>query len=240
MSSRNLNNTPSAIHLSGLLQPTSADTAKAIIDMRDRDLISLHQDLKKWIKAALSNADSKLLSRAASSLPCETVRQKRVKNAVIEILPLLAEFMTTHDVKWFKPIHKKRVFEFTRSATVPIAPIGYGLIDGSVKLVFSPTWKYRDLTPQQFRIWATLVHIGWLNTDPDLEGFTYINMSTSPSQDARVLSVRDESDAVDLLTPLELSWVRRTVDDAMIVVGKTERKKKTRKTKVNPQGELDI
>lgn len=242
MSIRSPKNSPSAIHLSRMLETTASGTAKTIIEVRDGFLISLHKELKKFMVLILAGRSLDWVLGQVAALPETTKRQLRIKKAAGEIVPLIHEFASDHDIQWFVPISEKRIFPFTPKVNVPISPLGYGMIDNKVRLIFAPTWKNIDLTPQQFRIWATFAKIGWIDVDPDFEGFVYINVSVPKGKISRRLSVRTDVDTVDYLTPLELSWVRRTLDEAMAIVEATPRRKKT-KPKQRPdenQRQLDL
>ena len=226
MRTRGPKNAPTAIHLAGLLRTTAISTAEEILKVRDNKFPSYHQPLKKWISNALNGYRDNIdgLIRQAEKMPETKKYNATLKNLVLEILPLMADFLSNHNVKFFTPLNKKIYYRLTKQVNVPISPIGAIRVDDRVLLAFTPTWKNTRLTAQQFRIWSTIVMEAAIKNNPDYDGFIFISMPNNPDTNKRELIVRTDLDAVDSLTPLEFSGVRTNLEHAMKIVNETSAK----------------
>lgn len=231
MYTKGLHNTPSAAHLAKLIGSSPEVTAKNILTFQQKDIyFNLNRARESLIKL-LSGMEYKVLVSQT-----DLIKDEKVRNATVEILALGQEFIETFQPSWFKPVDKV-FYSISKELKVPLKPIGLIAVDGRISVVSAPLWKTIGLNVEQFRIWASLMNNGFIEPNPDIDDFLWLEMSAPKTGFARELSVRD-METVDLLTELEFAGLRMNIQAAIQIVSSVPKEKKDRK--IDPrQGKFD-
>ena len=234
MSINEIQKAPSAIHLAYNLGNSAPETARNVMRLKDARPPSITPSIRGFAEHLLSGRLSlEELEKQAKLLPKEVVR-----NSVLEVLPLLDEFLQSHEISWFKKA-SRYPFRITKDVDVPIQPIGFGLIDGKVQAVFSPFWKTIAHNRNQFRSAITLIQRGYIDQKGgDIESFLWLETAETTKNKGRELSVRDHVTA-DQLTDLEYHGMVQNLTDAIAIVKETwvPKSKKSRPSETeNPFG----
>ncbi|MEM6626325.1 MAG: hypothetical protein AAF719_06440 [Pseudomonadota bacterium] len=150
-----------------------------------------------------------------------------MRKAALETLPLVRHYTQLHQVKWFRPIRPIPIV-LSRNLKVTLKPIGVANVDGKSLILAGQVWKNLSLSPFEFRLWASMLKVGVLDNNPDLEGFHWLEMSAPKVGAERELSVRS-IEAVDLLGDDEFRLVINNIEQAMKIVADVPKQKRDKR-----------
>ncbi len=234
MSIKEIQKAPSALHLALNLGNSATETANNVMRLKDARPPSITPSIRIYAEALLTGS----MNLDELEKNAKLIKNKIVRNSVLEVLPLLKEFSELHEITWFKKA-PKYPFRIAKGIDVPIQPIGFGLIDGKVQAVFSPFWKTIAHNKNQFRSAVTLIQRGYIDQmDGDIEGFLWLETTQTTKNKGRELAVRDHATA-DQLTDLEYYGMVQNLIDAIAIVRtnwKPKPKKKPPTDETTPLG----
>jgi len=228
MSTSGISKTPSLQHLAKLYGATPAQTAERILRLqanRPPRTFEARHYLQKRLKGMPYEA---VLSQAALD------KREPVKNAALETLPLLEEYLDQHDLRWFRPMEEV-LYEVAPGLLIPMRCLGFASVDGSIKALWPQMWKTETLTPSQFNFWATVFKRAVPDRFPDIEGFDWLEMSRPKGKKERELRVRTE-EAAHYLSDQELRDLREHLEVALKIVAEAPRRKKPKPKRDPRQG----
>ncbi|MCF6219655.1 MAG: hypothetical protein L3J65_00945 [Robiginitomaculum sp.] len=213
MSINEIQRAPSALHLAYNLGNSATETANNVMRLKDARPPSITPSIRIYAEALLTDR----MTLEELETQAKLIKYKVVRNAVLEVLPLLQEFSETHEITWFKKA-SKYPFRITKGIDVPVQPLGFGRIDGKVQAVFSPFWKNIAHSVNQFRTAITLIQRGYIDQmDGDIEAFLWLETTQTTESRGRELAVRDHATA-DQLTELEYYGMVQNLIDAIAIV----------------------
>lgn len=210
---------PSVAHLCQLIGRTPEETAKRIIDFQDKAISIRTWTAVDYLRSFLSGTDKELLIRQA-----KLDKNRYAGTAALETLPLVEEYKNEYRPDWFRPLSPIRIM-LSRDLEVTLKPIGLVGVDEQTYVIAGQVWKNISLNPFAFRIWASILKVGLLDNNPDINGLHWLEMSAPKKGQARELNMRT-LEAVDLLTELELAGIVRNLNDAMSIVRSVPKKKR--------------
>lgn len=223
---------PSLQHAVRLIDDTPEKTAKNILEMRDGGRrISTHR-AKEYFAHVLSKKDIRWLR---AQIP--TIKNKHLRKAVAEILPLAEEFLQTFGVAWFRPI-PKQASVFLGNVQIPVSPLGFIGIEDGISLVWPQTWKKTYLSAQQYNLLITILLKRFLPRYPEVNQIHWVELSAPPGHAERKLQVRT-SEAARILSDQELQDIGENLEIALKIVENTPKAPKPSKSDPK-QGKFDF
>ena len=219
MSTDNLKDAPSLQHLVRMIRPTVAATANAILAPKPKIRVFEANHYVRAVFAGMSPAQA--LSNAEKD-PRPTIRK-----TALEVVPLIEQYLSENDVRWFKPIPPV-THQISPSVRIPIKPLGIARVGDKVVVLWPQLWKTISLSPEQFNIFASYMKYGLLDKFPDYHDFHWLEMSVPKGKKLRELRVRTV-DAAQLLEHSQLRDVEQKIEDALMIadgVPKADRQKK--------------
>lgn len=217
---------PSAAHLCRLIGKSPEETAKLIIDFRSKKIPFRTWPAVSYLRARLNGADADFLASQANK-----DSNKHAGKAASETLPLVSEYMEQHPFDWFQPLNPVKLV-LTPTLQVPLKPIGMVGAKGEARLLAGQVWKHISLNPHSFRLWMTMLKVGFLDNNPDIDSVHWLEMSAPKKGAKRELNVRT-IDAVGFYSDTEFSEYIRNIDAAMAIVDSV--KKPSRPKKPDPK-----
>lgn len=224
MSIDSFKDAPSLQHLVRMIGPTAADTAKAILAPKPTIRVF---EANHYVKAMLSGMAPKQATANAANDP-----RPEIRKTALEVIPLIAEYMSEHDFRWFKPI-PPIVHQVSPSVRIPIKPLGIARVGEKVVILWPQLWKTISLTPDQFNIFSSYMKYGVLDKFPDYQDFHWLEMSVPKGKKERELRVRT-IDAAQILEPEHLLKVEAKIEEALAVVARAPQPQRPKKPK-DPQ-----
>lgn len=210
---------PSLQHLAAHVGSSADVIAKNILATDPRFLPKTFK-ARKYASFLLSGQSAELAKSQAAFEPRVDVRK-----AALEMIPLIEDYMSEHSVRWFKKDIGEYFFQVTPTLIIPIKPLGIAYVDGCCRLIWPQHWKTKTLDPLQYQFWATIIKRAILDTDPDIEGFHWIEMSaTDKRRQVRELRVRDEA-AVDYLDDAKMLEIADDLERGLELVRQAPRPK---------------
>lgn len=221
---------PSLQHLVRMIRQTPAGTAKAIMAPKPKIRVF---EANHYVKAVLSGmAPEQALANAAND-PRPTISK-----TALEVIPLIAEYMSDHDFGWFKPI-PPITHQISPSIRVPIKPLGIARVDGKVVVVWPQLWKTISLSPEQYSIFASYMQYGVLDKFPDYHDFHWLELSVPNGKKQRELRVRS-LEAAQLLEPAQMIAVEQNIEAALKIVAAMPTPERPKKPKNPDQPGFDF
>jgi len=215
---------PSAAHLCRLVGPTAEATAKRIIEFQDANIKIQTWRAVDFLTAYLAGGNYDHLLRQAK---LAKKKNKHLGNAALETLPLVKQYKRDFGLDWFRSVNPISV-KLSQNLDVHLKPMGLTAIDDQLTLVAGQVWKDTSLNPFSFRLWRSILKLGYLDNQFDVKGFHWLELSAPKRGHEREFALRT-NETVEAFSDEEMNSIVKNIDQAMDIVRTVPPKKRQRK-----------